>query len=40
MLRRTKAEVEKELPTKTAAVIKCGMSAWQAALYQQLSAQV
>ncbi len=40
MLRRTKAEVEKELPAKTAAVVKCGLSAWQAAIYAQISDQV
>lgn len=29
MLRRTKREVEKELPPKTEYVVKCDMSAWQ-----------
>lgn len=29
MLRRTKNEVEKELPSKTEHVVKCDMSAWQ-----------
>eukprot|EP00798_Chlamydomonas_sp_ICE-L_P015444 gene15444-21527_t len=31
MLRRTKCEVEKELPNKTEHIIKCAMSAWQQA---------
>lgn len=39
MLRRTKAEVEKELPSKTAVVVKCGQSAWQATIYSQISEQ-
>ena len=33
MLRRTKREVEKELPSKTEHVVKCAMSAWQKILY-------
>lgn len=40
MLRRTKLEVEKELPSKTAVVIKCGQSAWQSIIYSQISDQV
>lgn len=40
MLRRTKVEVEKELPSKTAVVIKCGQSAWQSVIYSQISDQV
>jgi SNF2 family DNA or RNA helicase len=40
MLRRTKLEVEKELPSKTAVVIKCGQSAWQSFIYSQISDQV
>lgn len=37
MLRRTKREVEKELPSKTEHVIKCAMSGWQKILYQQIT---
>lgn len=37
MLRRTKREVEKELPSKTEHIIKCGMSGWQKILYQQIT---
>ena len=37
MLRRTKREVEKELPGKTEHIVKCGMSAWQRMLYQQIT---
>ncbi|DBA90498.1 hypothetical protein WJX77_002407 [Trebouxia sp. C0004] len=37
MLRRTKREVEKELPSKTEHVVKCAMSAWQNILYQQIT---
>ena len=37
MLRRTKREVEKELPSKTEHVVKCAMSAWQKILYQQIT---
>ena len=37
MLRRTKREVEKELPSKTEHVVKCAMSAWQKVLYQQIT---
>lgn len=40
MLRRTKVEVAKELPAKTVAHIMCGLSAWQEALYSQISARV
>ncbi|KAK9808778.1 hypothetical protein WJX72_003449 [[Myrmecia] bisecta] len=39
MLRRTKAEVEKELPGKREHVIRCSMSAWQKILYQQITEQ-
>lgn len=37
MLRRTKREVEKELPSKTEHVVKCAMSGWQKILYQQIT---
>lgn len=37
MLRRTKREVEKELPSKTEHIVKCAMSAWQKILYQQIT---
>lgn len=37
MLRRTKREVEKELPSKTEHIIKCAMSGWQKILYQQIT---
>ena len=40
MLRRTKQEVEAELPGKTEHVLRCAMSAWQTALYQQITGQV
>lgn len=40
MLRRTKREVEKELPSKIEHVIKCAMSAWQKILYQQITENV
>ena len=40
MLRRTKREVEKELPSKTEHVVKCAMSAWQKILYQQITGKV
>ncbi len=40
MLRRTKAEVEKELPAKTEHIVKCAMSAWQKVIYQQITEQV
>lgn len=40
MLRRTKREVEKELPSKTEHVVKCAMSAWQKVLYQQITDKV
>jgi hypothetical protein len=40
MLRRTKREVEKELPNKTQHVIKTGLSAWQQAQYDQLKKEV
>lgn len=40
MLRRTKREVEKELPSKIEHVIKCAMSAWQKVLYQQITENV
>eukprot|EP00803_Ostreobium_quekettii_P000818 evm.model.scf_544.7 EVM.evm.TU.scf_544.7 scf_544:32803-45870(+) len=37
LLRRTKSEVEKELPNKTEQIIKCDMSAWQKAFYKSIS---
>ena len=37
VLRRTKAEVEGELPGKRAATLRTGLSAWQAAWYRQLA---
>eukprot|EP00210_Caulerpa_lentillifera_P001183 g1139.t1 len=37
MLRRTKIEVEQELPSKIERVIKCELSAWQKHLYSQIS---
>lgn len=40
MLRRTKNEVEQELPTKIERVIRCEMSAWQKHLYAQISEKV
>ena len=40
MLRRTKREVEKELPSKIEHVVKCAMSAWQKILYQQITDKV
>ena len=40
MLRRTKREVEKELPGKTEHIVKCPMSAWQKVLYQQITEEV
>ena len=40
MLRRTKREVEAELPGKTEHVLRCAMSAWQTALYKQITEQV
>lgn len=40
MLRRTKRDVEKELPGKTEHVVKCALSAWQQCLIQQISNEV
>lgn len=37
LLRRTKAEVEKELPDKTQQIIRCDMSAWQKLIYKQIA---
>ena len=37
VLRRTKAEVESDLPDKTSRVVRCGLSAWQAAWYRQIA---
>ncbi|XP_042491047.1 probable ATP-dependent DNA helicase CHR12 isoform X1 [Macadamia integrifolia] len=37
ILRRKKAEVEKFLPGKTQVILKCDMSAWQRAYYQQVT---
>ena len=40
MLRRTKREVEGELPDKTEHVIRCDMSAWQQLWYRQVAEEV
>ncbi len=40
MLRRTKREVEGELPEKTEHVIRCDMSAWQQLWYRQVAEEV
>ncbi len=40
MLRRTKSEVEQELPSKIERVIRCRLSAWQKHLYSQISEKV
>ncbi|KAH7434232.1 hypothetical protein KP509_06G006600 [Ceratopteris richardii] len=37
LLRRKKAEVEKFLPSKAQVILKCDMSAWQRAYYQQIT---
>ena len=37
VLRRTKAEVEADLPPAATRVLRCGLSAWQAAWYKQLA---
>ena len=37
MLRRTKAEVESDLPSKASRVVRCGLSAWQALWYKQIA---
>ncbi|KAG0485560.1 hypothetical protein HPP92_009639 [Vanilla planifolia] len=37
LLRRKKDEVEKYLPGKTQVILKCDMSAWQKAYYQQIT---
>ena len=39
VMRRTKAEVEAELPAKTEFQLLCQMSAWQALWYRQLAEQ-
>ena len=39
LLRRTKSEVEKDLPDKTQQIIKCDMSAWQKLLYRQITSK-
>ncbi len=40
MLRRTKREVEAELPGKTEHVLRCDMSAWQQLWYRQIAEEV
>lgn len=40
MLRRTKREVETELPGKTEHVIRCDLSAWQRTWYRQITEEV
>jgi SNF2 family DNA or RNA helicase len=40
MLRRTKREVEAELPGKTEHIIRCDMSAWQQLWYRQIAEEV
>ena len=40
MLRRTKREVEAELPGKTEHVIRCDLSAWQQLWYRQIAEEV
>merc|ERR1719281_2288668 len=37
LLRRKKAEVEKDLPSKTEEILKCDMSAWQRRYYKQIT---
>ncbi|UPR01886.1 SNF2-like ATP-dependent DNA helicase [Chloropicon primus] len=37
LLRRKKAEVEKELPDKSIVICKCDLSAWQRAYYKQIT---
>lgn len=37
LLRRKKDEVEKYLPGKTQVILKCDLSAWQKAYYQQVT---
>lgn len=39
LLRRKKDEVEKFLPSKTQVILKCDLSAWQKAYYQQVTVQ-
>ncbi|KAL6840993.1 hypothetical protein ACP4OV_029253 [Aristida adscensionis] len=39
LLRRKKDEVEKYLPVKTQVVLKCDMSAWQKAYYEQVTSR-
>ena len=40
MLRRTKREVEGELPGKMEHVIRCDLSAWQQLWYRQIAEEV
>ena len=40
VLRRSKREVEAELPEKTEHVLRCDLSAWQRAWYRQIAEQV
>ena len=40
MLRRTKAEVETELPGKAEHIVRCGLSAWQRLWYRQITEEV
>ena len=40
MLRRTKLEVEQELPSKVEHVVRCDMSAWQRIWYRQITEKV
>jgi len=39
LLRRKKDEVEKYLPVKTQVILKCDMSAWQKAYYEQVTSR-
>ena len=39
MLRRTKAEVAKELPAKREHLLRCGLSPWQRKLYSHMREQ-
>lgn len=40
MLRRTKREVETELPNKTEHILRCDLSAWQQLWYRQIAEEV
>lgn len=40
MLRRTKREVETELPGKTEHILRCDLSAWQQVWYRQIAEEV